>query len=373
MVSVLLARQLGVESFGNYSYILSLAGILFIIQDGGYRALLYRQNVDGSSQELISKAIGYLLIVTLIICLFLLFVQPDNWLTILVAILCMSLVAVCGFISSLLNGLGNFKLDALWKIIIRSGTALFILGALFFYKGVTAMTIFLGWGFALLIVLIWPLSKGWLAWPKFNFGASLFSSNIMFLTIEIATVLYFRSDIVLLEYFGNNEGDVGQYSAAYRILEGIILLATPLALISFRSLRLYSKNKKKFFNLFSILLILMFFVAIFIVLIGWLWGATLMLLFFGNEYLPAGTLLIWLLLSLLFIFPNYILTQGAIALNRERGYAKIVVIVALLNIILNIWLIPEFGAMGAALATIFAEGVLFMGLSWMLFSEWRKD
>ena len=373
LVSVLLARQLGVENFGNYSYIVSLAGILLIIQDGGYRAVIYRQNVDGSSKLLISKGIGYLLIVTLVISFFVLFLQPKNWLSILFAILCMSLVVVCGFVSSLLNGVGDFKIDAFWKISIRSATALAILGVLFFYKNVTAEALFLAWIFALLVVLIWPLSKGWLALPSFKFGGNLFSSNMMFLTIEVATVLYFRSDIVLLEYFGNNDGDVGQYSAAYRILEGIILLATPFALISFRSLRLCAKDKKKFFSLFSNLLILMLFIAIFIVTIGGIWGPSLMLLFFGEEYLAAGTLLIWLLLSLLFIFPNYILTQGAIALNRERGYAIVVVVVALFNIVLNIMLIPEFGAVGAAWATIFAEGMLFTGLSWMLFNEWRKN
>ena len=60
------------------------------------------------------------------------------------------------------------------------------------------------------------------------------------------------------------------------------------------------------------------------------------------------------------------MTQGAIALNKEVGYAKIVLSVALLNIGLNLWLIPEFGATGAAWATIVAEGVLCVGLGIML-------
>ena len=98
-----------------------------------------------------------------------------------------------------------------------------------------------------------------------------------------------------------------------------------------------------------------------------------MVFVFGVQYLTAGTLLFWLLLAMLFILPNYILTQGAIALNRESGYAKIVIVVAIFNIVLNIKLIPEFGAMGAAWATILAEGVLCIGLSWMLLNEWRKS
>ncbi len=94
-----------------------------------------------------------------------------------------------------------------------------------------------------------------------------------------------------------------------------------------------------------------------------------MLIVFGEQYQYAGELLPLLLFAMLFILPNYILTQGTIALNKEIGYAKIAVTVALLNIVLNVWLIPDFGAMGAAWATIFSEGVLCLGLGWILWRE----
>ena len=59
-----------------------------------------------------------------------------------------------------------------------------------------------------------------------------------------------------------------------------------------------------------------------------------------------------------------------IALDKEISYAKIVVLVAFLNIVLNLWLIPDFGAIGAAGATIFSEGILFLGLGWVIWREW---
>ena len=196
---------------------------------------------------------------------------------------------------------------------------------------------------------------------------------MVFLTIDVATVFYFRSDIILLEYFGNKEGDVGQYSAAYRVLEGFILLATPVAMIAFRHLRLNYKIKKKFFYLLWVLLLTMFLAAIILVGIGAIWGKAIMVFIFGTQYSYSGTLIFWLLLAMVFIFPNYILTQGAIALNREMGYAKIVILVAIVNILLNIKLIPEHGAIGAAWATIFAEGLLCLCLIWMLLIEWRTS
>lgn len=371
-VSVILARELGVLNFGNYSFVLSLAGIILIIQDGGYRTLIYRESIDGNSKKLVSSAIFHNLLITAFVLLSISLLQPKFWLPIMTATFCMSLVVICGFVSSLLKGHGDFKSDALWKIAIRTLTAGGILLVLFLCRDNTITFLFVGWSIALILTLIWAIAKGYLEWPLYDFKNDFFKASMVFLTIDVATVFYFRSDIVLLEYFGNTEGDVGQYSAAYRILEGIILLATPVAMITFRFLRRNLKNKEKFFHLIWILLLLMFSVSILIVLLAAFWGKEFMVFVFGEEYLIAGTLLFWLLLAMFFILPNYILTQGAIALNKERSYAIIVVIIAVVNIILNIELIPNFGAIGAAWSTIVAEGILFFSLGILLLREKHK-
>ena len=369
VVSVLLARELGVEGFGNYSYILSLACIFLIIQDGGYKTLIFRESVDDSAQSLLSSGVGHVVSITVFGALIVFLLQSQRWLAILTAVCCMGLVVLSGFVSSLLKGKGDFKSDALWRMVIRSLTACAILSALFLYEDGSVTSLFVGWSLALLLALIWPILKGYLSWPSFNFKGELFRASMVFLTIDVATVFYFRSDIVLLEYFGHIEGDVGQYSAAYRVLEGIILLATPVAQIAFRSLRL-RKNQKDFFGLLNWLVLVMLIVAIIITLIGVIFGGDVMLVAFGEQYQYAGELLPLMMFAMLFIFPNYILTQGAIAVNKEINYAKVVVLVALLNIVLNVWLIPDFGARGAAYATIFSEGVLCLGLGWILWREW---
>ena len=374
IVSILLARELGVEGFGIYSYVLSLAGIFFIIQDGGYKTLIFRNGIDGLSEDdgLIGFGAGYLLLITISGAAIVLLFQPKYWMAIIAAITCMGLVVLSEFVSSTLKGDGEFKLDALWKVAIRTLSAVAILLVLFYYPSDEIYYLFIAWTFALLVVLIWPLVKGWLRWPKLNFSAKVMKANMAFLTIDVATVLYFRSDIVLLEYFGQQQSDVGQYSAAYRILEGIILLATPVAQISFRKLRL-SENKQQFFRVFILLIVAMLFSAILIITMGTLWGSDLVIFIFGEEYKRAGALLPLLLIAMIFILPNYILSQGALALNKEVGYAKIVVGVALLNIALNIWLIPDFGAMGAAWATIMSEGVLCVGLCVMLWVGRKQE
>jgi len=371
VVSVLLARKLGVEGFGTYSYILSLAGIFFIFQDGGYKTLIFRERVDNPSIPLISFGVAHVVSITALGVLIVMLLQPKNWLAILTAFGCMGLVVLSEFVSSLLKGKGDFKVDAIWKITIRSLTASAILWVLFYYEEISVTALFVGWSAALLLALIWPIAKGYLSWPSFNFKSELYRAGMAFLAIDVATVFYFRSDIVLLEYFGHVEGDVGQYSAAYRILEGIILLAAPVAQVAFRSLRL-RKDQKKFFSLLSWSLLAMVIAAITISTIGICFGSDLILTIFGEQYQYAGELLPILLFAILFILPNCVLTQGAIALNREVVYAKIAAAAALLNIGLNILLIPDFGAKGAAITTIISEGVLCLCLGWVLWRQWIR-
>ena len=65
LISVMLARALGVEGFGTYSYLLSLAGIFLILQDGGYKTLLFRESIGGSGKRVLPLGIGNVFIMTL--------------------------------------------------------------------------------------------------------------------------------------------------------------------------------------------------------------------------------------------------------------------------------------------------------------------
>jgi O-antigen/teichoic acid export membrane protein len=372
-MSVVLARVLGVEGFGTYSYLLSLAGIYMILQDGGYKTVLFRDRVVDSSNYLLRFGIGHLIFTTLLGGIVVVLLQPQEWQALLAALFCMGLVVLTDFVSSGLKGEGNFRLDAIWKGVVRTATAVAILGIVFFHPSDALSRIFLGWGLALLLVLLWPLIKKRLLWPQFRLRADLLKANIAFLTIDLATILYFRSDIVLLKHFGHDPQDVGQYAAAYRVLEGVILLATPTALIAFRALRVrWMEQSDDFLRLLLTLVFAMLLMAVVILIVGAIWGPELIVLAFGQQYAIAGALLFWLLLSVLFILPNYILTQGAIAMDREKSYACAAVGAALVNIILNLFWIPKYGAVGAAWATVAAEGVLCLSLSCIFWHTWKK-
>jgi len=168
-VTIALARQLGVNEFGNYSYVLSLATIFMVIQDGGYKTLLYRDTIDGPNKNLLPFAIYHVFIVTFFGVLVVAFLQPNYWLTILAAFFCTGLIVITIYVSSLLKGYGDFKLDAVWKLSVRILSAIGILTALFFQTDNTIFFVFIAWSISLLICLIWPMRKKYLVLPAFKF------------------------------------------------------------------------------------------------------------------------------------------------------------------------------------------------------------
>ena len=95
-----------------------------------------------------------------------------------------------------------------------------------------------------------------------------------------------------------------------------------------------------------------------ILLLDWV-GPWVVELAYGKAYRTSVGLLFLLSLSLFFVMPNYILTQAAIADNKGASYAWITVVASIGNVSMNLYLIPLYGSVGAAWATIASEALMF--------------
>ena len=92
---------------------------------------------------------------------------------------------------------------------------------------------------------------------------------------------------------------------------------------------------------------------------------------FGAAYRPSPMVCFWMFGAFLFILPNYALTQAFVALNWERPYAAIAVLVALLNLAMNGMLVPPLGQLGSAIATFWTEAALTISL--LVVYRWRQS
>lgn len=368
-VSALLARRMGPEGFGNYFFILGLMTLLIPFQNAGFPTLMMREKTASTpalaalSPILPGLALGHLLTVSsALICGALLLLPAQEAATLSSGLFCFGAMALSQQLSAILKSTGNFLREGGWQIFARTLSAIPV-AAVAMLSNPSPAAVFVAWGGGLLIAFWLFPRESKRPRPCFRFEPSVYRSTLGFVLIELATAIYHRIDIVMLHYILGNSPAVGHYAAAYRLFDGVLLLIAPIASICFRELRLRWQDAGSLRRLSGEVLFASAGIGILLAGCGYLIAPIAVRLLFGEPYAGASAeTAAWLSLGFAFAVPNAILTQLAIATNRERWYAFSACICALLNILLNSALIPACGISGAAWAMILTEAGLGLTL-----------
>lgn len=168
--------------------------------------------------------------------------------------------------------------------------------------------------------------------------------------------VYYYSDVIMLGFI-KNDWDVGIYSAANKIF---ILGTIPFQLIA--SVFLPKIAAKRDFVNYRNYFFLMGFCGTIIGLTTYFLSYNIILIIFGSGYLPAVFPLKILALNILIVSVNMGLGEPITVLGKQKQYLMTVTSGAVINIILNFVLIPNYSYMGASIATLFSESVVFVGL-----------
>ena len=374
LLTFLFARLLGPEIFGGYNYLLTFASLYAILQDGGFRTLIFRELTSPTFQEikgsLVPLSIGHNIAITIAGVLTLIILPLKDSPLLILAVFSFGLVTTTTFFSSQLKGEGMFADEARWRVLTRTLGALSVLAFIFIFtpsiQTILGGTI-VGYGVALFLR---PAScKLKVLFKKLN--PNVYKTLGSLLIIDIATLIYFKIDIVMLRHLGSGLEEVGFYSSGSRLLEGLIFMHLPFATVLFREMRIRANSPT---NFIAYILKLFFFSTVSPIVIipaGWFFSKEILSLCYGASFIDASPLFNLLLISFLFMIPNLVLTQATLAINRENFYAKITCVAALANIGLNFYLIPSMGARGAAIGTIVTE-VLLMILIGAGICIWRR-
>jgi O-antigen/teichoic acid export membrane protein len=363
LLTFLYARLLGPETFGNYNYLLTLASLYALLQDGGFRTLIFRELTSPSFQNLkdhlVSIALGNNFLITTIGALLLLAIPVKDSFLLALAILSFGLVTTVTIFSSEFKGKGKFADDAQWRIISRT------LGAIGSVVCISLFSPTIQWvfggaiiGYSIALILRPATCKLKTIFKKLD--PIVYRSLASLLIIDIATLVYFKIDIIMLRHLGNGLEEVGFYSAGSRFIEGLIMVHLPFATVLFREIRKQANHSNK---VKPYILKLFFFGSaspIIIVPACWFFSNEILRLCYGVDFTNASPLFELLLISFFFMIPNLVLTQATLALDQEYYYAKVTCLAALTNIGLNFYLIPTMGAKGAAIGTIITEGFLMI-------------
>ena len=366
-LSVWLARCMEPSGFGRYAYLLNLVTLLGLVQDAGLRTLLMRERVAPGpalaalTETLPGLARGHLLVSTLWLAIGSLALIPfgaDPALAL--AVLCFAAVTLSQLVSVQLKAAGQWAREGRWQAGARLLSALTIVAAVLLL-GAEPGVVFGAWAAGLLLAY-GLLGRDLHDRPRWRPQAPVYRAAAGFLWIDLATALYRRSDIVILHALVAS-AEVGQYAAALRLFDGVLLLISPLALFFFRRLRLLRTDPGAARRLRRASLWAAVLAGTALALGGAALGPWLIGLLYGPAYAAsAGPLVGWLFAAFVFVLPNYVLTQTAIALDRERCYMLGASLAAVTSLALNLLLIARHGAVGAAMALMATEAVLCVTL-----------
>lgn len=198
-----------------------------------------------------------------------------------------------------------------------------------------------------------------------QFWKELFVKSFPLAFASIMIGIYYNLDMVMLGYM-KPESDVGIYSAAFKIfMLGVLpfqlIFSAFFPALSRAGLQDTSEFKSTLKNYGKF--ILGTGIVSGIVLLTF--SERVILLIFGENYLPSAAPLSILAMNIIIVSINVFLGNPMMAWGKNKEYSLAITMGAVTNIILNFILIPKYSYIGAAFATLASEVAVFIGLYYL--------
>ncbi|MGE3549334.1 MAG: flippase [Geobacter sp.] len=378
VVGVWIARYLGPEGYGSLSFAGSYVMLFSALALFGLESLVVRELVTHAEHRatilgttflirLASGALAYLLAVVTILVL-----RPGDSLALLLVILLGSSLLFQA--SEVIDLWFQSRVASRYTVMVRVVAFLLSsaaklacvlagasLTAIAIATAVEALLVACG----LVFVYLRKAERlsSW-RWDGVRFR-SLVRSAIPMVLSGVVLMIYLRIDQVMLGALAS-EAEVGFYAAAVRISE--VWYFVPAAIVSSlfpRIVELRATDQTQFEQQLQRLYNLLAFLGYAVALPVTLLAPWLVQLLFGSAYQPSAPLLAVLIWAGL--FANLTVARNAhfIALDWGRAQLWTASAGAIANILLNLLLIPHYGAMGAAVATCLSYWVAAQGACYL--------
>lgn len=368
-----LSRVLGSEAIGTYSF--ASANVSYFVLFAVFGSTLYGQNhisICRDNKLSLSKTFWEIFLfrlTTTALCIsaYLLFLFITKSFNVICLILIFTLVDVPSDISWFFHGLEDFK-----TILFRGlFTRLVALACVFiFVKNPNDL-----WLYVLFSTVLPVIANLW-TWTNLRGKISLVTNLNIFrntkemLSLFIPTIaiqVYMMLDKSLIGFITNSAYQNGCYEQSEKIVRVSLTVITSIgAVILPRVANLYNNGREKEAKDYVYLGFRFTWMLSLPMTMGLLIISNVFVpVFFGPGFDLSITLLP--IFSLLIIFVSAAYVSGfsfLIPIGKQNVYTIAVSLSAGLNLILNLFLIPHYGAVGAAIASVIAE---FFGVAIQLF------
>lgn len=261
-------------------------------------------------------------------------------------------------ISWLFTGLSEHKIIVVRSIIIKIIIVILVFTLIRDSDDLLIYIFLSGFDILLSQITLWGILRKYIKLKKPSIKAALrhLKPQVVLFASIIASSIYRMMDKTMIGHMGFLS-DLGQYEYADKIVKMPISIITGIGTVMLsNSSHLFAiGEKKQAIELAQkTLLVITYFISfLFFAILSY--GSLFCTLYLGKEYNYTGSLLMILAITLLFISWNNVLrTQYFIPQSKDKLYVVAVWVGALINVIINILLIPKYSCTGAAIATVIA-------------------
>lgn len=361
------SRILGVNNIGIYSYTYSIINYFMLasmlgINNYGSREIAKRYNdINQKSKTFISIYCLQLFCTTVMCIIFMVFYFFFDYNHKNILLIQFIYLLSCAFdINWYFFGVEKFKITISRNIIIKLLSIILIFILVNSKNDLWLYTLILSGSTLISQLYLWIFIKKEINFKKINFK-DIFSHFSKCFVLFIPIIAYSIYRIMDKTMIGSISGTIqlGNYESAEKIINIPLCIISALGMVmlphmaktndSDYSQKITDTFKLCFFMLFPI------FIGIFIV------SDNFSKLFFGEEFLYTPNLIRILLITILFSgVTNVIRNNFLIPKSKDEIYVKSTIYGAIINLVLNLIFIKQYGAYGACIGTITAEFVVMI-------------
>jgi len=381
VIIIYAARVLGAAEYGLFSYILSIAALFTVFSDIGINQILTREAAQHSDRRLhyFSTSFWIKIFLFLLTAILIIFVVPSFSKIEKMA----NLVYFAAFIV-IFDGLREFcaaffrakeKMELEALAIISTNAAITILGFAALYLLTTSQSLLFSYttatalGAFVAVIALKDEFKKIISFFDKKLVKPIIGAAWPVALVGIIGALMLNTDIIMLGWWRTAE-EIGFYSASQKIIQLLYAFPAILAGAIFPTLsRLVSqKDNQKVKQLMELGVIAVILIGLPMAIGGFMLSGPLIKLVYGDQYLPTVPVFQILIFTVLIIFPATLIGNSLLAYHKQKKLAVYMGIAATGNIVFNAILIPFYGIIGAAIATI-ATQLLSNSLSWRLMKK----
>lgn len=368
---VVIARYLGAAIYGKYAFAVAFISFFVLLSDFGITSLITR-NVSKdfkSSNYYLSYSFSFKILASIcslgLLSLLIMLIKPlqENSSILFLVAIALLIRGITSVFFAIIRAHRKLQYEAIAGFINRIITASIGISILILSKNINYFLIVFLLACLIELVFVFNIIKRITSF-QFRFDLKVFKTLVVFAFPFMVnggmSIINYRVDSLIIN-FEHGSVATGIYNAAYTIVLSLIIIQEIVGRIF---LPLFSNLERKdqgffvrsFIQVFKLILIL----ALLIGLIGSFFSNEIIGTIYGTGFETSANCLRILIWSLFFMFGGYVLTITLIAKNEEKAVLKARILTALLNILLNLILIPQYSFIGASIATIVSEAFFFM-------------